>query len=136
MNKPLLLRPGMSDLLCALLLTIGSAVGIQLEPSNRDFWLYVPLSVAAPLLITAALLALNLRVTTVLAAAIHALLLIVFALGVLLCLFLFVTIIFFGTALVLFPPFVGLAANSFFVLRQIVKPRKRLRPSETMSAAS
>jgi len=116
----LLLRPGITDIGCALLLVVGSVVAVRLEPAYRDFWTFVPLSVALTLLLAATLLVVNVRVATATAAAIHVLLLILFALGALLSAFLLVTILFFGTGLVLLPPFLALAANSFFTLRRIV----------------
>ena len=106
---------------------IGSAVAVRLEPSNRDFWLLVPLSFAGTLLVTGALLALNVRAATLVATAIHALLFVVCAVAVLFSLLLFVTIIFFGTALVLFPPFFLLAMNSFSVLKRYAAERNARR---------
>ena len=107
---------------------IGSAVGVFLEPAHRDFWTFVPLSVALTLLVAAALLLFNVRVATATAFAIHVVLLILFALGALLSAFLLVTIIFFGTGLVLFPPFLTLAANSFFTLKRIVAANRAKQP--------
>ena len=109
---------------------IFSAIAVRLEPSNRDFWLLVPLSLAGTLLVTGALLALNVRAATMLATAIHALLFLCCALVVLFSLFLFVTIIFFGMALVLFPPFLLLTMNSFVTLRRFAAERNARRSQD------
>lgn len=115
-KNSIFLKPGVSDFCLAVVLAIGSALGVTLDPSNRDSWLIVPLGVAAPLVLTGALLVLNDRVATTLAVIVHVLLLIAVAFGMLLCLLLFVTVLFFGAGLVLLPPLVLLAANSGLTL--------------------
>jgi hypothetical protein len=116
-------RPGISDLCFVILLILASVLAVRLEPSHRDLWLAAPLSIAAALICTSALLAFPSKVTTTMAGAIHVALLAIFLLGVVLSLLLFVTILFFGTGLVLFVPCLLLALNSAFTIWRIYASR-------------
>jgi hypothetical protein len=108
------------------LLVITSAIAVRLEPSHRDLWLPAPLTIAAALLCTAALLALHSTPLAAIAAAIHVVLFGTFVLGALLSVFLLITILFFGTGLVLFLPCIALAGNSVFTFSRIFVSQRRL----------
>lgn len=118
------MRPGASDLACVGLLIVGSIVGPTLEPSHRDLWTLAPLVIAAPILCAGVLQCLSSQIATLVAGVIHALLLLLYSLGLLLSAFLFVTVLFAGLAVVLAPVCFLLALNSAFTLTQLVRQRK------------
>ena len=118
------MRPGASDLACVGLLIIGSIVGPTLEPSHRDLWTLAPLVIAAPILVAGVLQCLSSQIATLVAGVIHALLFLLYSLGLLLSAFLFVTVLFAGTAVVLAPVCLLLALNSAFTLTRVLWQRK------------
>jgi len=135
-RNSILMKPGVTDFCCAVLLAIVSALGVALEPSQRDFWLILPSSIAALLVVTGALLALNVRAAAFVAILLHVMLLASSVLCILLCLFLFVTILFFGLGLVLLPPAVLLTVNSSFTLWRIKRARMLDQPARGLSLAN
>ena len=118
--KKLLLRAGVRDLVLALLLGVASIVAPMLEPSYEDFWRFLTLGVAAPLVGSGILLLLPWRLTTIFGMCIHMLLLFFSGGVVVLSVFLLVTILFAGTAVVLGPPALLLAVNSAAALAQSI----------------
>lgn len=116
-----ILRPGISDIVCLCLILVVSLTGTVLEPSHRDFWLGFPLIVELPLLATALLLLfLRSRVAASIATVIHVVILAGSGLFVALSLFLLVTILFAGLAIIMGPISVVLAFNSAYTLKRIV----------------
>jgi hypothetical protein len=118
-NASFFLRPGVTDLGCVVLLLLNSLAGVKLEPAHRDFWLIAPSLLALPLLCAATLLFLPWKFTTTAACVIHVMILIGSVFGILLAAFLMVTILFFGTGLVVLVPCVVVAGNSLFTLNRI-----------------
>ena len=112
------MRPAYRDLLCVLLLAAIALVAPRLEPSYRDLWTFLPLAFAVPLLISGLLLLTASKASTVVAIVIHSLILLVCGLAVLGSLFLFITILFAGTAIVIGVPAALLGLNSAATLRQ------------------
>jgi hypothetical protein len=115
----LIVRPGITDLFCLVLLMLASLAGFILEPEQRDFWLGIPLLVEIPLLCTVLLLLPRSIIAGQIAAAIHILMFIGCGLCVAFCFFLLVTILFAGMAFVLGPIAVLLALNSLYTLSRI-----------------
>ena len=113
------MRPAYRDLACALGLSVLSLIGPRLEPSFFEAWTFLPLMFAAPLVVSGILLLLPWRPAMVLALIIHLLLLITCGLVVVLSVFLLVTILMAGTALVIGPPAALVALNSAFTLRYL-----------------
>lgn len=120
-NEQAILRPGVSDAVCLCLLLAGSLTGAVLEPSHRDFWVGFPLMVELPLLSTALLLMFSRsRVAASIAAVIHVAILAGSGLLVALSLFLLLTILFAGLAVIIGPISLVLALNSAYTLKRIV----------------
>jgi hypothetical protein len=110
-------RPGISDAVCLGLLLMGSLAGAVFEPSNRDFFVEIPLLFELPLLCTSLLLVLSRsNVATGIAAVIHVAILAESALFLALSAFLLVTILFAATAVIIGPVSVILAFNSVYTL--------------------
>jgi len=116
-----MMRPAFRDLLCVLVLAALSVVAPRLEPSYRELWTFLPLAVAAPLVVTAILLLSRSRAATIVALVIHAAMALCCGLVVVLSIFLLFTILFAGTAVVLGPPAVLLMLNSAVTIGQLAK---------------
>ena len=114
------LRAGARDLILALLLGVASIVAPRLEPSYSEFWLFLTLGVAAPLVCSGVLLLLPWRLTTILGICIHMVLLYFSGGVVVLSVFMLVTFYFAGTAIVLGPPALLLAVSSAAALAQSI----------------
>jgi hypothetical protein len=119
-----MMRPAFRDLLCALGLAVLSVVGPRLEPSYREFWTFLPLAVAAPLVVTGMLLLPRSRAATIVALVIHAVMALCFGLVCALSVFLLFTIYFTGTAVVLGPPAFLLLLNSAVTIGQEARARR------------
>jgi hypothetical protein len=122
----LVARPGVSDLVCLALLVTGSLTGAMLEPPHRDFWLGFPLLFEIPLLCSALLLLSGSAMAGKVAVFIHVAILAFSGLCLALSLFLLVTILFAGLAVILGPFSVILVFNSVYTLNRIAA-RKRGR---------
>lgn len=117
-------RPGISDAICLGLLLVVSLAGAVLEPSHRDFWLEFPLLVEIPLLCAALLLIFSRSVAaTVIATILHVAILAASGLGLLLSVFLLVTILFAGLAIIMGPVSAILAFNSAYTISRINRYR-------------
>lgn len=112
------------DLLCTAVLAVVAVVAPRLEPSYRDLWTFLPLAVAAPLVVTAILMLTRSRALWLVALVIHSALALAFGLVAVLSIFLLITILFAGTAVVLGPPAVLLLLNSVVTIKQLVRARR------------
>lgn len=119
MSRDLVSRPGISDLICLGVLLLSSVAGAILEPPHREFWLGFPLLMEVPLLCTGLLLLSRSGSAGKVATAIHILILIGSGLCVVFSVFLFVTILFAGLAIILGPFSVIVALNSLYSLSRI-----------------
>ena len=117
--RNLVSRPGISDIICLGLLALASVAGALLEPPHRDLWLGLPLFFEVPLLCTALLLLSRSGMAGQIATVIHILILVGSGLCLVLALFLFVTILFAGTAVVIGPPVLVIVLNSVYTLGRI-----------------
>src|SRR5262245_36544960 len=117
-----MLRPPYRDLSLALILGVISIIAPRLEPNMAETWTLLPLTFAAPLVASGLLLLVPWKPAVILAMMIHVLMLVVCGLTLLLCALLLVTILFFGTGIVLGAPAALLALNSAVTLKQ-VRPR-------------
>lgn len=134
------LRPGLSDLFCAILLIVAAAVlaSRPLEPTTspetaavlatqRDATYRLLGSMAGGYALIGLLLMLPYRLTLILGATLHVLLLVGYALVLLGCVFLLVTVLAAGIAFVVAPPALILILNSFFSLGTTIRRLHQLR---------